>query len=215
MLDSASEDAFTKDMCGNAYENNDSSNNCKNIDNSVIEHLYQILFDKEIMIPYKGLHEICKQLSNRYIKSDLNSNEYVFQHLTVFEAVLYSYWHNKTMENVIKYFKVDILAEHVRPFDSVDKCKKRYLIVPMTKCTSLAHKLCETFLADCSNISKWSTLINQSEFTLNLFNLKLDEWYTIEENIRNCSWSVISEFIRPFNYKMDNNEICAHTKINI
>lgn len=112
-----------------------------------------------------------EKLSNKYIKNDLTSTIYIFQHQTVFEAVLYSYWHPKTMKDVIKYFKVDILVEHVRPFDyigSIVKSYKKFLIVPMTKCTDLANTIFEMFLANYKDIFKCFNLIKQSVFILNL-----------------------------------------------
>ncbi|XP_071126570.1 uncharacterized protein [Mytilus edulis] len=217
MMDSACKDSFGKNIHRVAHENNDSSNNYKNINCSVIEYLYNSIYHKKKMISIDDLHQICKKLTNTYIKKDLNSNTYVFQHQTVFEVVLSSYWHPTTMADVIKFFDVDILVEYVRAFDSIVKGYKKYLIVPMNKCTDLAHKLFETFLANCNeflNCYSLIKLIEQSKFILNAFNLKLDEWCTKGENIHKCEWMLINNFIRPFNYKKENNKICGNVDDN-
>ncbi|CAG2244836.1 unnamed protein product [Mytilus edulis] len=118
------------------------------------------------------------------------------------------------MADVIKYFKIDILAEHVRPFDSIVKGNEKYLFVPKSKCTDLTNKLFEKFLTNYKKIFKYYSLIKQSDFILYLFNLKLEEWSTKEEHILKCDLDMIIKFIRPFNYKRKKNTICGNVDDN-
>ncbi|XP_052076432.1 uncharacterized protein LOC127714418 isoform X2 [Mytilus californianus] len=210
MLDSAGKGSFSENICSAAHESNDPFNKVKNINRYAIEYLYQSLFSKEVMITLDDVHEICKNLSDKYIKNDINSNTYTFQHVTVFEAVLSSYWHPKTMEDVIRYFQVNILAEYVRPFDSIVKDNKKYVFVPIGECTHLVKKMFEIFLDNYYYFIECFSLINQSKFTLNLFNLELDGWFEIEENVLQIEWGKLMEFTRPFNYKKENNQICGY-----
>ncbi|XP_052076789.1 uncharacterized protein LOC127714794 [Mytilus californianus] len=195
-------------------ENHESLNNLLNLNCSMIEVLYRLLYSKEIRISTNDLHDICNQISENYITKDSDRKKYVFLHSTVRDAVLFSYWHESTLEDIIKYCSLDILLDYVRTWNYVEEGYGTYLIVPMSKCTILAQRLFDICLVCKGAILLSSIVIEKSEHTFKLLNQKLTEWCSFEANVINCELSKLKKFIRPAHYKNENNRPCARANEN-
>ncbi|CAG2244832.1 unnamed protein product [Mytilus edulis] len=118
------------------------------------------------------------------------------------------------MDDIIKYCSVDILLEYVRTWDYANKGHGWYLFVPKSKCKTLVQRLFDICLVCKGAIILCSIVIEKSEFTLNLLNQKLTEWCCTEANVINCGLSKLKKFIRPAQYKNENNRPCAHADEN-
>lgn len=211
MLDITSEDLFCMIKDNVNSGSFEPSKTIRNFNTSVIEYVYRSLYGKDQIVTTDDLVEMCEELTKRYIQKDINSNAYVFQHHTISDAVLTSYWCEKTMKDVIKYCSVNILVEHVRPFDYTCNGKQKYLLVTLSNCDCLAQKLLETFPLNYLAAVKCNKIINESKFTLNLLNQKLSYLYTAKrKNILDCEWNIITKFIRPSKYQNLINGVCVH-----
>lgn len=195
-------------------ESHESLNNLLNINCSMIEFLYRLLYKKEITVTTNDVHDICNKVSEKYVTKEFDRKKYVFLHSTVRDAVLLSYWHKATMDDIIKYCSVDILLEYVRTWDCTNKGHGWYLFVPKSKCKTLVQRLFDICLVCKGAIILCSIVIEKSEFTLNLLNQKLTEWCCTEANVINCGLSKLKKFIRPARYKNENNRPCAHADEN-
>ncbi|XP_063416231.1 uncharacterized protein LOC134697874 [Mytilus trossulus] len=211
MLDRACEGSFGRSKGIITREHYESFTDHKNVNTSVIVYLYQSLFNKEITVTTYDVLEMCEEVSDKYIKIDITSNIYVFQHHTGFHAVLSSYWDIPTMEDVIQVSSVNTLAEYVRPYDVPDDDERQYLIVPQSKCSYLAQKLFNAFLTNYFGALKFKTIVENSQFTLILLNQIITDWYAIKLNVLNCDWSIINTFIRPSQFKRQKDQIGTHT----
>lgn len=195
-------------------ESHESLNNLLNINCSMIEFIYRLLYKKEIIVTTNDIHDICNKVSEKYVIKEFDRKRYVFLHSTVRDAVLLSYWHKSTMDDIIKYCSVDILLEYVRTWDYANKGHGWYLFVPKSKCKTLVQRLFDICLVCKGAIILCSIVIEKSEFTLNLLNQKLTEWCCTEANVINCGLSKLKKFIRPAQYKNENNRPCAHADEN-
>ncbi|CAC5359848.1 unnamed protein product [Mytilus coruscus] len=184
-------------ICRGSHE---SLNNLLNLNCSMIEFLYQLLYSKEIRITTNDLHDICNQILENYITKDSDRKKYVLLHSTVRDAVLFSYWHESTMKDIIKYCSVDILLDYVRTWNYVEEGYGTYVIVPMSKCTILAQRLFDICLVCKGAIIRSSIVIENSAHTLKLLNQKLTDWCSIESNVIHCEFSKLKKFIRPAQY---------------
>ncbi|XP_071124013.1 uncharacterized protein [Mytilus edulis] len=195
-------------------ESHESLNNLLNINCSMIEFLYRLLYKKKITVTTNDIHDTCNKVSEKYITKEFDRKRYVFLHSTVREAVLLSYWHKSTMDDIIEYCSVDILLEYVRTWDYVNKGHGCYLLVPKSKCKTLVQRLFDICLVCKGAIILCSIVIEKSAFTLNLLNQKLTEWCCTEANVINCGLSKLKKFIRPAQYKNENKRPCAHADEN-
>lgn len=64
-----------------------------------------------------------------------------------------------------------------------------------------------------TNVKHYIDDFGSEEFIKN-FNRRLTEWLQSEENIKNCGWITIEEFVRPTSFTMGNGEIGAFTNDN-
>ncbi|VDI29793.1 Hypothetical predicted protein [Mytilus galloprovincialis] len=210
MFDTASENRFGTEISEVIGKDYDKLNCFKNVNVSIIAFLYYSLFKTKVTITTDDLKDICNDLCNKYIKTDINYTSYEFQHNTLFQAVLSSFWDTTTMTNIIKYCSYNILSEYVRSYDCPLENNTNYLIVPQSNCSTLANRLCELFHSD-----RWTYIyknpVNDSEFTLRLLNEKLSNWYAIKQNMLNCKWNTLFKCIRPSNVKWKSNTICIHS----
>lgn len=210
MLEIACEDYFATKIGKVTNDINEPLNNYKNVNTSVIKYLHNTLFDRKILVGTDDLEDVCTEISDKYIKQGVNSNIYIYQHNTVFEAVLFSFWDGNTRSDFIKHASLNTLVEYVRPFDCVVKRFARYLFVPKSDCCYLAQTLFELFQTSYTAALKCAMIVENSEFTLILLVQKLTEWYRIEGNVLKCEWNTISAFIRPSNYRNESRKLCAY-----